>query len=269
MNRVALVTVLVLASVAAGAATAAAVGAGSPDGAGSAAVAADNASENNTSASLGASISAFMQSNAEQADEAVDQGMWSAAFNASDRGRQDDTAEAHVNRLQQRLDEITAERRELIEAYRNGSIGRLEFQARMSALDQRRRAVAQSVEATERVTARANVTPPGLDDLKVAVRRGPGVGAFGNVTPGNVTAPVNVTVPAFGDRDPFANVTNVTPGDAGNANRTAPGDRGNGSGPPVDVPGNASDATNVTTVTSDLDGNKTLDGNETLDALGH
>lgn len=263
MNRVAIVTVLVLASVVAGAATAAAVGVGPPGDAGSAAAAADNASENNTSASLGASISAFMQSNAEQADEAVDQGMWSAAFNASDRGRQDDAAEAHVDRLQQRLQEVAEQRQELVEAYQNGSIGRLEFQARMSALDQRRRALARSVAETERVTAQANVTPPGLDDLKQSVQRGPGVGAFGNVTVGNLTTPVNVTVPAFDDRDPFANATNVTPGDAGNANRTAPGDRGNGSGPPVDTPGNVSNATNVTTVTSGLD-NETLD-NETLD----
>jgi hypothetical protein len=256
MNRVAIVTVLVLVGVAVGAVTATAQ-VESPTGESTpAAIDPGNESEANdtSNASLGASISAFMQSNSERASEAVDQGMWAAAFNRSDRARKQSLAESHVGTLSDRLDALAEQRQELIAAYRNGSLGKVEFQARMSALAERYRALNQSVDETKRAVGRENVEAPGLADLDRSLQRGGAAAAQQNVS-----LPENVTVPGF-DREsngfPFDNRTTGPPGEdaAGNSNGSPSSNATVGDGV----------GTNVNTTDDTFDGNETIDGNETL-----
>lgn len=260
MNRVAIVTVLVLVGVALGAATAAgqaesAVGAPTPAAADPGNASADNASN----ASLGASVSAFMQSNAERASQSVDQGMWSAEFERSDRAQKQSLAESHVGTLRERLDALGEERRALVAAYRNGSISEVAFQARMSALVERYRALNESVDDTKRAVGRENVDAPGLADLDRSLQRGPAATAAGNSS-----LPANVTVPGFerdGNGPPSAdNRTTGPPDDRTTGppdNRTTgppDGAQGNGDGGPGDGTGGptVNVSTTITANTTDL-----------------
>ncbi len=275
MNRVALVTVLVVVGVAAPAATVTAQVESAVVEPTPAAADPGNASEANgtSNASLGASVSAFMQSNSERASHAVDQGMWSAAFERSDRARKQTLAESHAGTLGERLDALAEQRQELVAAYRNGSIGKVAFQARMSALGERYRALNRSVDDTKRAVDRENVDAPGLSDLDRSLQRGAAAAGAGNGS-----LPANVTVPgfergsnglSFGDNRTTGPPDDRTTGPPDNRTTGQPGDgaQGNGNGGPGDAdrgpPANAS-APNASTIT--LDTTTILDGNETLDA---
>jgi|GEM_PF-5015556 len=130
-----------------------------------------NDTSNNTSqkSSLGASISAFMQSNAERTDEAVSQGMWSAAFHRSEGGTREKLATSHVKQLNETLASLERDRQQLLDAYRAGEISKLTFQARMSALVERYRALRDSVSATATAMNASNVHARGIDDLERSV----------------------------------------------------------------------------------------------------
>lgn len=125
---------------------------------------------NGSTAPLGATISSFMQSNAEQTDETVQRGMWTAAFNRSQGNARENLATNRVGELRERLANLSEERRALLAAWRNGTIDRVTFVARMSALESRIGALNGSVQETSEAVTRAEVDPPGLVELEEEAR---------------------------------------------------------------------------------------------------
>lgn len=123
---------------------------------------ATTAASNHSNASLGSQLSSFIQSNTAQASGSVETGMWVAAYeNASNQSRQT-LVTRRTNQLDQRIDELEAEKRALQAAKRNGSISAVEYRSRLSRILGRLAALREGIEAVDRPDA------PGLN--KTAIR---------------------------------------------------------------------------------------------------
>ena len=213
-------------------------------------------------ASMGHQVSAFMQSSSGQTSEEVRSGMWSAAYaNASNRTR---VVERRVVDIRSRLDAVEDRKERLVAARRNGSIGEVEYRARMSALVGRMAALNRSIDETERQARAADGDVSTVRALRgrAANLSGPEVAAiaqsFAGGPPPGVPAGPNATRTPGGERGP-PNGTGGPPDDSGGP--PANGSRGppNGTGGPPN--GSAGDSQGSGNDRGQGDGNGQGQGN--------
>lgn len=162
----ALVFVVVAASVGVGAATPSATDAGAvgtavtqPDG--------------NVTADvpLGHSISSVMQAGSAQAAGAVENGMWAAAYaNASNASEKRALVEARYGELNTTVAELKAERAALQEQFRNGTINRTTYLAKLSAIVGRLAALGEGIDEASERGAAVGVNQTRLDELRTQAR---------------------------------------------------------------------------------------------------
>lgn len=97
--------------------------------------------------SMDGQVSSFMHASSGQADEAVESGMWNAAFeNASNKSA---VVDSRADAISNRLDELQEQKQQLIEARQNDAISDAEYQARMSDIVGRMAALNRSIDQTE------------------------------------------------------------------------------------------------------------------------
>lgn len=191
------------------------------------AAAAETPTGNNST--MGDQVSSFMQSTSGQADEEVEAGMWTAAYeNASNRSRVVDRRAADVGA---RLTELEREKQRLIEAYRNGTIERAEYRARMSRLVGRMAALNRSIDETERQARASGANVSAVQRLRTQARNlsGPEVAAIARSFAGGPPADVP-RGPPNGTQGP-PNGSQGPPDDRRDPpddNRTAPGNDSGG-----------------------------------------
>ena len=120
---------------------------------------------------LGSRLSAFMQASAGQADGAVANGMWDAAYeNASEEAAKRDLVRQRVEALDGSLADLRAERERLREAYQDGDLTRAEYRARLSAVVGRLAALGDGIEATSERAGEVGVNATRLDELRTQAR---------------------------------------------------------------------------------------------------
>jgi hypothetical protein len=137
---------------------------GSSGGAGVTAV---EASTGNNS-SMGSEVSSFMQSTTGETGEEVEAGMWNAAYeNSSNRTA---VVDRRADSIGSRLDELHRQKRTLVEAYRNGSINRTEYQARMSYIVGRMAGLNRSIEETARQANETGADVTAVGQLRTKAR---------------------------------------------------------------------------------------------------
>lgn len=225
------------------------VGVGATTAATGSAAATQETSNATQVAPMGANISMFMQANAAQAQGTVENGMWVAAYartdNASERRA---LVERRVGSMNATLAELRAERRAIKDAYRNGTMDRVTYQARLSTVVGQLAALGEGIEETSERGRAVGVNRTRLDTLRTQARElgGGEVSRLArNLTEGRVP-PGRAGV--FGDGRPGP-PTDRGPADAGNRSDGPSGpagpsgsddpstDRGGDRGPPSDDPG--------------------------------
>ncbi|MFC4550742.1 MULTISPECIES: DUF7096 domain-containing protein [Halorussus] len=113
----------------------------------------DNASAN---ATLGADISAFMQSNAAEIGGAVETGMWTAAFNATDNASaKERLVDRRTRQLQKELQALQQRKQRLVERHEAGNLGDTAYKAQVSHLLGRINALQSAVNTTISTAASA------------------------------------------------------------------------------------------------------------------
>ena len=113
----------------------------------------DNASAN---ATLGADISAFMQSNAAEIGGAVETGMWTAAFNATDNASaKTRLVDRRTKELQRELQALQQRKQRLVERHEAGNLGDTAYKAQVSHLLGRINALQSAVNTTISTAASA------------------------------------------------------------------------------------------------------------------
>lgn len=172
-----LVVVMVLVTVAAPVG----VGAASPGAPAEASTALPSTpSGENTSAapSLGQSISGMMQASLAQTAGSVENGMWAAAYaNASTASEKRALVERRASRLNGSIRALREERKEVRAAFRNGTINRTTYLARLSTIVGRIASLSEGIEATADRGAAVGVNQSRLHDLRTQARNlsGPAV----------------------------------------------------------------------------------------------
>lgn len=228
-SALAVVLVVVAATVGVGATPSAAAGAGAVETPSPTPVA--NASES----PFGERLTMVMQANAAQAEGAVENGMWAAAFaNASNASAKRALVERRVGQLNGTFAELQTERRALQAAFRNGSINRTTYRARLSAIVGRLSALGEAIDQTSERGAAVGVNRTRLDELRTRASNlsGPEVSRLArNLTGGP---------PGLFGEGPPGQAGKRGPGEAANRSNRSGGD---GQGPPTDrgPPGNESD----------------------------
>jgi len=257
-HRAVLLALLVVGSslaVAAPAGAAPEVSAGPSDSAtaGAPAVQSDPGNES-ANASLGADISSFMQSSAAEMSGAVETGMWSASFNATENeSKRRQLVERRTGELRADLADLRERKAELETEREAGNLSAAAYKARVGRLIGRINALRSAIDATAPRARQANADVDAVAMLETDVRNltGPaiasvarnssGVGVRGppDGVPGNDGGP-----PAGPGEDGPADREGEPgpPEDVGNA--TTPGDGGplaNASDAETDVPGGGND----------------------------
>lgn len=228
-RRLALAVVLVV--------VAASVGVGAVPSASTAAAETSSPSPvaNASESPMGERLTMVMQANAAQAEGAVENGMWAAAFaNASNASEQRALVDRRVGQLNGTIAELQAERRALRVAYRNGTINRTTYRARLSAIVGRLSALGEAIDQTSERGAAVGVNQSRLVELRTQARNlsGAEVSRLArNLTRGP---------PGLFDEGPPGQAGERGPGEAANRSNRSSGDD---QGPPTDrgPPGNDSD----------------------------
>jgi len=268
-HRAVLLALLVVGSSLAVAAPAGAAPVASPDSIGSATAAApgvqsDPGNESGSSnASLGADISSFMQSSAAEISGAVETGMWTASFNATENeSERRELVERRTGELRADLADLRERKAELEAEREAGNLSAAAYRAQIGQLIGRINALRSAINATAPRARQANADVDAVAMLETDVRnltgpaiasvarnssgvgvRGPPAGVPGNAGDGGPPAGAGEGGPSDGEGDPgppedIGNAT--TPSDGGplanatDAETDAPG-AGNGNGP--DAPG--------------------------------
>lgn len=181
-------------------------------------------------ATMGASISAFMAANAAQTSGSVENGMWVAAYaKASNESERKALVEDRVGSINATVAELQAERRELQAAYRNDSINKSVYRARLAALVGQLAAVSEGIEAADERGRAVGVDQSRLDELRTNARAlgGGAVSAMARNLTGGQAPPGRADV--FGDDRPGP------PDDRGpNTDRPGQSDDRDSQGPPTD-----------------------------------
>lgn len=192
---------------------------------------------------MGDQVSSFMHASSGGTSEEVQSGMWNAAYeNAPNRSA---VVEERTRDIGSRLDAVEAEKRELVDARENGTIGEAEYRARMSSVVGRMAALNRSIDETERQsrasgvdvsnverlrTQASNVTGPEVAEVAQSMAGGPP----DDTGPPNDTGPPDDTGPPNGtERQGNAS------GSPGNSSAEGPP----GNGPDKDHPGGGSGQT--------------------------
>lgn len=202
-----------------------------------------NAANSNETA-MGAQISSFMGASAAEANGSVENGMFSASFNASGETNRTAVVERRTGVLERRLERLRSQKAALIADREN--MTRAAYVARMSALSGRIEALQESVNQTATFAAGVDANVSRLDRLGTKARNltGPeiaelarngtvGVGNPGrgppNGTPGNGKGKGNDGNQGNGTD---GNRGNGNDGDQGEGNDDDDGDQGSGGGSP-------------------------------------
>lgn len=195
--------------------------------------AAGAASGDGGNASTDAAVSTFMQASAGETGEAVEAGMWNAAYeSADDRARKGAVVEHRTAAAERRLAELRAEKQWLLDARANGTIDDDEFRARMGRVAGRLAVLNRSLAETERQAEATGANPEAVRQLRERARNlsGPEVAAVVRGIAGE--GPVDLPPQANGtDRGPPGDARGTD--DRSNASEngrpgTPGGDRGGG-----------------------------------------
>lgn len=204
---------------------------------------------------MGANISMFMQANLAQAEGAVENGMWVAAYaNASNASAKRALVERRVGELNTTVTELQAERRALQAAFRNGSINRTTYLAELSVIVGRLAALGESLDDAGDRGRAVGVDVTRLDELRTQARElgGAEVAQIARSLAGDRGPPGQSDL--FGDGPPGQSGANGPPGAGNRSNGSTSGGPGDGpadagnetggtdTGPPTDAgPGSGGD----------------------------
>lgn len=211
---VALVVVVVASSIGVGAATPTATPTATP------------ASSDTQPATMGAAVSSFMAASAAQTGGSVENGMWVAAYaNASDNATRRALVQSRVGSLDTSIAELRQERQALQTAYRNGSINRTTYQARLATIVGKLAALGEGIEEADQRGRAVGVNATRLDVLRTQARAlgGGAVSAIARNLTGDHGPPGRAGV--FGEDHPGPPDGQGPPTDRGGG---PPGDRGQG-----------------------------------------
>lgn len=221
--------------------------------------AAQSADANETeNASLGADISSFMQSSAAEIGGAVETGMWTESFNATEnQSERRRLVERRTTDLRAELDDVRERKAELEAERESGNLSTAAYKAQVGQLVGRINALEAAINATEPRARQVNANVDAVEMLETDARNltGPRVAAVarntsGVGTPGPPEGVGDGDLPGTaGDAGPSEEAANGTPagdGDGPGANATdeagletnaggdAPGER---AGDAPDTPG--------------------------------
>mgnify|MGYP000276436894 CR=1 FL=1 len=186
------------------------------------ATAAQNESANGSS--LGADISSFMQSSAAEADGAVETGMWSAAYDATEnRSVRVELVERRTDDLRSDVAELRDRRQELANAHEAGELSDAAYRARVGRILGQINALDAALDATETRAREVNASVENVTALRGQTEElaGPEIAAVAR----------NLSGVGAGERGPPLGVSNGTgPGDGNGVGDGGPSDPGNGSG---------------------------------------
>lgn len=179
--RAVLLVLLTVGGTVAAATLAAAVG----PAAGSASVETDQSQSNESAVNqsngtLGSKVSSFMQTSASQTQGAVDTEMWVASFNNStNQSEQKNLVHQQTSEIEQKLEQLIAEKKQLVEKKKAGNISQAEFQAKMSQVVGKYISLTEAINKTEPLAESAGVENSSLDYLRQDARNltGPEVAA--------------------------------------------------------------------------------------------
>jgi hypothetical protein len=202
------------------------------------------ANDTANNSTLGADISSFMQTNAAEVDGAVETGMWTAAFNATEnQSVRAKLVERRTSELRTELTDLQQRRRELLAEREEGNISEVAYKAKVSRLRGQINALRSAIDATSTRAEQTNASVESLDTLRSESENltGPEIASVARNTtgvgvdngqggpPGDVGNGSGVGNDAT-DRD---NETTGAPGDVGNATNES------SSGGPPDDAGNS------------------------------
>jgi len=180
------------------------------------ATAAQNGTANGSS--LGADISSFMQSSAAEADGAVETGMWSAAYDATEnRSVRVELIERRTGDLRAELGELRDRKQELADAREAGQLSDVAYRARVGRIVGQINALESALDATETRARQVNAGVENVTALRTEADElaGPEIAAVAR----------NLSGVGASERGPPLAVGNgTTPGEGG------PSDPGNGVG---------------------------------------
>lgn len=232
----AMTMVVVLAGVAAATPAGALVEAGGPASVATA--------SNGSNASFGAAVSAFMQASSAETEGEVDNGMFAAKFDdTDDRSAKAGVVNGRTAVLQQRLDELRAERDALLNDSESENVD-VSDRARAARLETRIEILQRAVNQTEAAARQVGVGSARFDDLRENTRNlsGPEVSALAtgladNPGRGPVGEP---SPPTDRGRDLNGNDPAASNGTDSKVGRNNTSDEAPGGGPPEN-PGNGPD----------------------------
>lgn len=231
--RAVALSLLVLLGALAVAAPGEAAGSGGPPGVAGEPATVEEPAANDTA--MGDKVSSFMHASSGGTDEEVRSGMWNAAYeSASNRSA---VVDDRTRDIESRLDRLEAEKRELVAARENGTIGEAAYRARMSAVVSRMAALNRSIDETERQARASGVDGAKVDRLRERASNmsGPAVAETARTMAGG---PPTDVPGAPADRGPPGHAGSSEGTEApGNASRQGPPGNETGQGTPDDGAG--------------------------------
>ncbi|WP_135853807.1 DUF7096 domain-containing protein [Halorussus salinus] len=129
----------------------------------------DTSTANDTTAnsSLGTDISSFMQSSAAEVGGAVETGMWSAAFNATDNESvRAELVETKTSDLREELADLRERRAELVAEREAGNLSRTAYKAKVSRLVGEINALRSAIDSTTNRAESVNANVETLGSLR-------------------------------------------------------------------------------------------------------
>lgn len=131
----------------------------------------DTRANANASAPMGTNVSMFMAATAAQTSGSVDNGMWEAAFaNTSNESEKQVLVERRAGELNATVTALREERQALLAGFRNGTIDRMTFKARMSTLVGELAALGDGIEAVSIRGEAVGVNVSRLEELRSQAR---------------------------------------------------------------------------------------------------
>jgi len=195
----------------------------------------EDESENGSAhASLGADISSFMQSSAAEMSGAVETGMWSASFNATENESERRVlVERRTGELRTELAELRDRKADLEAEREAGNLSGAAYKAQVGQLVGRINALQSAINATTPRARQANANVDAVTTLKTDARNltGPGIASVARNTPGvGVPGPPDGVRGSAGESGPPEGAGESGP--PGGAGESGPPEGAGESGPP-------------------------------------